>query len=491
MLSGFEKKIADFVRTHELMDSANRVLLAVSGGADSTALLYSMHALRAEGVFAAELLCAHLNHQLRGAEADADERFVVEQTAELGLGLKTRRLDVRGFARRNKLSIETAARQLRLESMMEIAEQENCDCIATAHQKDDNAETILQRLIRGTGLRGLGGIWPERTFVGKVRFVRPMLSVTRQEVVEYLQGRKLRWRKDRTNQDCSFRRNYIRHRLLPALQADCLDSLAELLSDLAERARAYYGIVCTQADSAWAESADCESGRIALNLQSFLTLAPPVKVELVRRSLHALGSGERDLKQQHYEAVLDLAERHVGGRTTELPGGFVARRDYSKLVFGQARDGPQRPNEATAQLKVPGRTRFGQYMVKASIIRTQHFPMDFCFRSNDTARQQGRIERFDLHSLAPPLVVRHRRAGDRFVPLGLGAEKKVGKFLSDARLRKEEREKTLVVADREKVIWVWPVRMSELAKVSDSTRDILQLEITCSQTSDREKEADK
>ncbi|MFH1716251.1 MAG: tRNA lysidine(34) synthetase TilS, partial [Planctomycetota bacterium] len=158
MLSEFERKVADFIQAGGLAGSSGKVVLAVSGGADSTALLYVMQALVADGVVKAELLCAHVNHQLRGAEADADEQFVIDQAAALNLAVKTKRLDVRGYARRNKLSIETAARQLRMEALIEIAKAGNYGRIATAHQKNDNAETILQRLARGTGFRGLGGI---------------------------------------------------------------------------------------------------------------------------------------------------------------------------------------------------------------------------------------------------------------------------------------------------------------------------------------------
>ena len=153
MLSEFEKKLADFINANKLFGSAEKILLAVSGGADSTALMYAMHDLKAENFFDAELLCAHINHQLRGADGDLDEEFVVKQAKKLKLDVMTRRIDVREFARLNKLSIETAARQLRIRALIDIAKANNCELIATAHQKNDNAETIVQRLSRGTGFR--------------------------------------------------------------------------------------------------------------------------------------------------------------------------------------------------------------------------------------------------------------------------------------------------------------------------------------------------
>ncbi|MFB0525374.1 MAG: tRNA lysidine(34) synthetase TilS, partial [Phycisphaerae bacterium] len=230
----FEKKIADFIKAHGLFGPADRVLLAISGGADSIALLYVMQSLKTNKVLRVDLLCAHINHQLRGMEANLDEDFVTAEAAKLELSLMTKRLDVRGFARSHKLSIETAARKLRIEALLDMARFNNCCCIATGHQKNDSAETILHRLARGTGLRGLGGIWPMRTFNNKIKFVRPLLCVTRNEIIEYLQQRNLTWQTDHTNADCTYRRNYIRHRLLPELQQKCSGSIVEQLFGLSQ-----------------------------------------------------------------------------------------------------------------------------------------------------------------------------------------------------------------------------------------------------------------
>ena len=248
MLLKFETRLASFIGAHELFGSATKVVLAVSGGADSTALLYAMQALEREGIFKVKFVCAHINHQLRGPAADSDEGFVVAETSGLKLPMTTKRVDVRRFARENKLSIETAARQCRIKALMDIARANQSDLIATAHHKNDNAETVLHRLIRGTGFRGLGGIWPKRRFAGGVTFIRPMMCVTRDEVVEYLHQRNRTWRRDHTNADYTHRRNFIRHRLFPALQQGCTESVVELLSELAQSARRFYSQVCERAD---------------------------------------------------------------------------------------------------------------------------------------------------------------------------------------------------------------------------------------------------
>jgi tRNA(Ile)-lysidine synthase len=488
MMLEFEQKVGDFIKSNELLGSADKVLLAVSGGADSTALLYAMQSLSSENFLGAELLCAHINHQLRGAEADLDEDFVIAQAARLKLTITTRRVDVRGFAGRNKLSIETAARQLRIKNLLEIARANNCDCVATAHQKNDNAETILQRLTRGTGFRGLGGIWPMRVFADEFKFVRPLLCVRRDEIIEYLEQRNLKWRQDHTNADCTYRRNYIRHRLLPALQQDCTGSLVEQLSELSESARRFYKLVCSRADEVWPKAADCVGEKVMLDLKMLLAQSQPVMVELARRSLTVLGCGQRDLTQRHYEGILRLAEQNVSGRKIDLPGEFVVGTEYGNLIFSGPARSPvlrweslgleKRPRSEeqiveSTEVEVPGQTRFGRYSIETTIFEADEEEFE-----KFKAGKNNFVERFDFDKIKPPLVVRFRRPGDRFVPLGLGEEKKVGKFLTAARVPQEVRQKLLIVADSKKIIWVWPIRIGEQAKVTDGTRKILQLQIT-------------
>ncbi|UCG56681.1 MAG: tRNA lysidine(34) synthetase TilS [Phycisphaerales bacterium] len=480
----FEQKTACFGRANELFGPASRILLAVSGGADSIALLHVMQALKAESNLAAKLCCAHINHQLRGTEANSDESFVTKQAAKLNLPIRTRRVDVQAYAAENKLSIETAARELRIRNLLEIARANNCNLIVTGHHKNDNAETVLQRLIRGTGFRGLSGIRPSRDLSDGLKFVRPLLCVTRKEILQYLRSQKLQWREDRTNADCTHRRNFIRHRLLPALQRDCKDSIVELLSQLAESAGKFHCLIAGRAERVWPELADCGEEEVTLDLKLFLSQPRPVQVELVRLSLAAIGSGERNLTQLHYERILQLAERDIGGRKIELPGRFAVLRDYGKLVFVHNRKDSRSPAqiERSVALDIPGKARFGPYLIEATVFEArkediERFETNPRTRRDKTAVETGFLEQFDLDKIKVPLAVRFREPGDRFWPIGLAGEKKVGKFLTSARAPLAVRKQVVIVVDGEKIIWACPLRMSELAKVTRETRRILQLRI--------------
>jgi tRNA(Ile)-lysidine synthase len=470
MLLDLEKKVAEFVEANKELAAAGKILLAVSGGADSTALLYAMSSLKTEGILKGEISAFHFNHQLRGAESDGDERFVVEQAGKLGVTVKTKRGDVQKFAAKNKLSIETAARKLRIESLIEVAKENNCRFVTTAHHAGDNAETVLHRLIRGTGFRGLGGIRPKREFDG-IWFVRPMLEVGRSDIIEYLENRRLSWRIDRTNEDCKYTRNFIRHKLIAELQKQCEGSLEKQLSELARAARGFYDLVCNCADEIWPKAADCRGGKVVLDLKVFSRQQPEVRIELVRRSLRMLGSGEGDWSQGHFEKMLRLAKGDKSGREIELPGGFAVEFEYGKLIF-TSREKVETEKIESSVIEVPGQMRFGDYLIETSIVEAKECDIEK-FKNEKT----NLVEWFNLDKVSLPLEVRGRREGDRFVPLGQGQEKRVGKFLTDARVPREIRKKVLIVADSEKIIWVWPVRMSEWAKVTAGSRKILQIQI--------------
>ena len=483
MLKYLEQKATEFISSEGLFDPPGKILLAVSGGADSTALLYVMYALKAAGLVQPEMMCAHINHQLRADEADSDEEFVIRECKKLGLPLTTRRVDVKGFARDNKLSIETAARKLRIESLLDFAKANECSYIATAHHKDDNAETIIQRLARGTGFRGLAGIWPVRTCPGGVRIARPLLCVTRNEIEQYLKERDINWCTDRTNRDCVHRRNYIRHQLLPALEAVSSQSLVEQLWELSQSARGFHKMVCVSAEKVWAEAAECGEQQVSLDLNRFADAPQPVQAELVRLGLEYLGSGEGDLKEEHYERIVRLGAGKGTADKVQLPRGLIAWVDggrmvlcpashYAPVAAGGDEQSNLKPPDAV-ELTIPGRTEFAGHWIEAAILDAGRVNVHR-FKEQKTEF----VEWFDLNRIKAPVVVRHRIPGDRFQPLGFRADKKVGKFFTGIKAPKELRDSALIVADCEKIIWVCPVRISDVVKVTNRTSKILELKIT-------------
>ena len=475
MLCDFENKVLDFIRAEQLFTDKGRLLLAVSGGADSVALMHTLWALKADRHINTQLVCAHLNHKLRGTESDADEKYVVSQVANLGIDITTRRLDVKRYAARQKLSLETAGRKWRIETLTKIAEQNGCACIATGHHKDDNAETIIQRLLRGCGFRGLSGIWPRRRFENGACFIRPLLCVSKDKIRQYLQSRGVRWREDSSNAEIEFRRNFIRHELIPEIQKQCTGPVSEQLWQLSVRMRRFQEYLQQRIEAIWQKLAKPSHGRVTLNLPAFQSQPELIKVELIRRSLLWLGSGERDLTEAHFNRVFEIAAQNVSNRTLELPDGFRLWREYKRLIFAapqQSRNNDEVTPGQTIELNIPGSTRFGRYVIEADLKdHDENFFEEFKKQKNDS------VEWFDCEKLDFPITIRFRRDGDKFTPLGMKEEKKVGQLLTDAQVPVDIRKEVLIISDAAKIIWVWPIRMSEQAKVTEDTRKLLQLSI--------------
>lgn len=475
MLSEFEKKVAAFITASCLFDTNEPVLLAVSGGADSVGLMFVMLALTRTGAIDAPLVVGHVNHKLRERAADEDQAFVVRLGKKAGVKVALRPVDVRSFATESKLSIETAARKLRADALMGIAKENGCKTVATAHHKDDNAETIVHRLLRGTGLRGLAGIQPTRTFKDEIRFVRPLLCASRTEIIEYCKANNLQWRYDHTNADISYTRNRIRHLLLPHLQRGCNGSLVGQLAQLSENCRNLYSRVCRHVEKVWpVVVSDLQPDTITLDAKILSAQTQIVQAELVRRTLVALGSGERDLKESHYRRIIELA-KGPNGKRIELPGRLLAESQYDKIIFRRSAKSKKVPDPflgGRTDLQIPGRTQFDACSIEASILDAKECNLDR-FKS---AKDEN-VEWFDYDKIAGPVVVRYRQAGDRFRPLGGLGEKKIGKFLTAQKVLRDLRQRLLIIADSEKIIWLACLRAGEPTRVTNQTQKILRLQI--------------
>ncbi len=471
MLSEFEKTIADFIEAQGLFSPGDRVVAAVSGGADSVAMLHVLCRLGREGALHIAPTVVHINHNLR-PQADDDGRFVQSLAETLGLAAEIQSVDVRGFAAQNKLSIETAGRQLRMAGLSKAAKKSGASLIATAHHSDDNVETVIHRLLRGTGPGGLCGIWPRRTFDNGLTMVRPMLCVSRGQIIAYCRDSGLNWRHDHTNDEVAYTRNRIRHLLLPEIRGDSpeIDGLLSRLSLSAQRLQTR---IESETDSAWKQIASgCDGGRVVFNLEGFNTSAKLVRVELVRRAFHALGRGLGDVTEGHYDRIMHLAAGRAGGRQ-QLPAGLVVCRESDGLIFAR-QPGPEHEYKRAQPvvLDVPGVATFGRWRIEASLLDAGGCDIEAFKTQKDCF-----VEWFDADRIAGPIIVRQREASDRFWPLGMVGDKKVGKFLTAAGLDRQRRAEVVVVHDSEKIIWVAPVRAGHGSRVVPATGRILQVQL--------------
>jgi tRNA(Ile)-lysidine synthase len=334
MAAALSNRVFQAIRDQELMRPGDRVGVAVSGGADSVALLLLL--LELQGRLGLVLSVVHFNHKLRGRASDADEKFVGKLASRLGLDFYAHRADVVQLAARSKRNLEDAARRARYEWFARIADEKHLTHIATAHTADDQAETVLAHLLRGTGLAGLAGIHP---ISGKV--IRPLLNERRQQLRVYLKKRPQAWREDATNRDTARTRARIRQRLIPLLEKQFQPLTVEHLAAVASRARETEALLTALSKQVRSSLVSSDAQGLRIRAEDLLA---PWKLDRPA-GLRALGSRlvldlaaqvkprSGQLTAAHVQSVLQLAEKGEPGKTLQLPGGLRVRREHDALLF--------------------------------------------------------------------------------------------------------------------------------------------------------------
>lgn len=436
-----------------MLKGGEHVLLAVSGGPDSLTLLNVFARLAPERRLS--LHVAHFDHRLRDG-SDDDAAFVKRQAARLGIpvtiGVADETAPIRG------MSPEEAARSRRLRFLAGVAAEIGAARVATGHTLDDQAETVLMRLLTGAGRRGLSGIPPVRWW-----YIRPLIDVRRSEVEAFCRALRLRPRIDPTNDDPAFLRNLIRHQTLPALGGTLDARLPEALARMADVLRDEdYLLDRTAAERAAVHRTD-DGSAIGIDLLRELPAA------LQRRAIRLLARTEGDgIDFAATEAVRRLALSGTTGKSLDLPGDLRARVEYGVLVLGPA-PSPEVP-ATSVELDVPGETDLLRWSLRARAWITARRP---------NAWPDGRgMCVLDADRVPFPLRVRRWRAGDRFRPLGMSRQKKVGDFFTDARVPRGARARVPLVVDAEdRIVWVVGHRIDDRAKVTDATARALWLAI--------------
>jgi tRNA(Ile)-lysidine synthase len=435
------ERLLKTIRKQEMIKAGDRVAVAVSGGADSLALLLMLLELRPElGIV---LRVAHVNHQLRGEESDADERFVVEFAKRHSLELDAHHAPLN---RPPDSGIEAAARKLRYDFFRQLARDGRVSKIATAHTLDDQAETVLLRILRGTGIRGLSGIHPRLVFENRGQafgeIVRPLLGFRRAELEALLRERGQEWREDSSNRDLAFLRNRVRHRLVPLLKEDFGLASAENLADLAEIARAEEEHWQTAHPEIRGPGSRDDKTNAALPVASLLTLPVAAQRRLIRGWLetnaHDLGVSFRLI-----EEMRDLANG-PSGKKLELPRGHFVRRTQGDLCLEPAGTS-QEPMQYEYRLLVPGQIQIPELGIRIEALLAERKSVP------ETEREQM----LDAARLPKELVVRNWRPGDRFWPAHTKEAKKVKELLSDRHIAGAEKGRwPVVVAEGLGLVWM-------------------------------------
>ena len=468
------------------------LVVAVSGGPDSSALLYCLHRLRER--HGLRLHLAHLDHNFRGEEAAEDAGFVRSLALELGLPATVEKRDPLGHPDRagvwSNSSFEQAARETRYAFLAEVARDVGAAAVAVGHTADDLAETVLLHILRGAGIHGLRGMtemsawpWPEQE--PNLRLFRPLLAVTKTDTVEYCNGLGRGYREDTANYSLRFTRNRLRHQLLPLLAAEYNPRVADSLVRLARTAAVELDYLDEETGRVWLQVADEVDGSVRFDRTALVALHPLLQSLVLRRGYSLLMGDTRRLRERHLTSMRELVARKSGGATLDLPGGlrFLRAHDYLFLSQDTRLTCPFPPLEQEYPLYLPSSkeaervTYSGPWRVTIRNVKSSPAPSQM--------RAPGPIPgvdqkpsiganhsdstwsaHLDRASLAGGLLVRQRLPGDRFQPLGMVNHKKLQDFFTDARVPRPWRDRVPLMVTQQGIAWVVGYRIANWAKVA-------------------------
>ncbi|HNQ21786.1 MAG TPA: tRNA lysidine(34) synthetase TilS [Phycisphaerae bacterium] len=475
MLTPMHKALAQELLNERLLTETDTVVVGVSGGADSTALLHLLLDLNLRLGWQLKLHAAHLNHRLRGAAAEQDAAFVQAAADHLALPCTIEIRDIAQLAEQQGGGIEEVAREERYAFFERVCTQIGAAVVAVGHHADDNTETILHRILRGTGLRGLRGIHRARPLrpASPIRVIRPLLRFPRRLLLQYLADAGIAFREDETNRSTEAMRNRIRHLVLPLIEEQINPQARDALLRLAEQAgwhedflqetvrRILDSLILVHTDQ-----------RLILSVPGLARRSRIVQTELVRQFYTAFGLGEQNLSFHHIVSVLDLIADPTSGRQAQLPGGLLVEKRYDQLILALPSEEPREVGAPEIELRVPGQTHLPLHELDLHCAIEPPPPGGIPRPVPGTFETEAYL---DFAALQPPLVLRSRRPGDRFWPLGAPGSKKVSDFLIDAKVEPQERERVLLLCDHFGPVWVIGYRIDERAKVTGQTQQVLHL----------------
>ena len=464
MVAGFVQRTHRFITQHQMIQPKETVLVGVSGGVDSLALLYALHTLQHQ--LDCQLHIAHIDHGFREDSA-GDAVYVAEQAEQLGIPISSTKTDVPQLMQDQKLSAEVAARRARYRFYECVSERIGATKIALGHHRDDQAETVLMNLLRGAGASGLKGILPVR----EGKFIRPLLAFSRQEIEDFVAQLGLQPRCDVTNYQLNYLRNRVRLELIPTLEHAYNSNIQNALNQTAELLQAESDYLEALAHDAFqvcrVESSTYDT--VVLDRCLFQEYHLALRRRILRLAVAEVLGEVRDLYFNHFESMLNLIDGEAPNSALDLPNGGAFRRAYNRILIQKTAD-CHAPFEY--EVAVPGHTALP--LLDAEMIATVvEQPMNCVVEDKFP---DGKFQAvFDLDPLQLPLTLRQRRDGDRFQPFGMQGTKKLKDLLIDAKIPQQERERVPVLVNGDEIIWIVGYRTSELFKIRAETKRRLYL----------------
>lgn len=463
------KKVEAYIKQYHMIEEGDRIVLGVSGGADSISLFFVMLELCKK--YNIEMVVVHVNHGIRGEEAAADERYVISLCEQHGILFECIHADVRGLAKSERMSEEEAGRNVRYEAFKNVAERYACNKIAVAHNLNDVSETVLLNLFRGTGMKGLAGIEPVRG-----NLIRPLLSVRRSEIEDYLKKRGIPYQQDATNFEEDYTRNKIRLNIIPYAEKEINERASEHIANSAGILSEAGAFIDSEAEKLYKRTVSDSEGGCEIDITPFEQAPAILKKEVIRKVLFRVAGKQKDIEMTHVEMVQELFVRGAG-KKADLPYGMEAVNQYQKVVVKKKEE---MRDEAIREMQVaiPGVTIIPESGMR---ITCELINMD----ENNRAELEKLIlnkknnytKWFDYDKIKNAVLARYRKTGDYFEYNDKSNRKKLKDYFIDQKVPAQERDRILLLADGNHIMWIIGFRISEHYKINSRTKRILKVKV--------------
>lgn len=459
----FVEKVKKTIKKYRMLESGDRVIVGVSGGPDSMALLYALNQIKEK--YNLVLKVAHLNHGFRGEEAQREAQFVEEMAQKLELPFEVKAFDVPAYKKKSSLSSQEAARVIRYQFLEDVRKKFNAKKIALGHNANDQAETLMMWLLRGTGVKGLSGIPPVR----EGGIIRPLIETTREEIEVYLKEREIPFVIDSSNQKTDYLRNRLRHELLPLLEEHYNPQLVKSLvqtASILRREDEYLENIAKDLLKEIVVSKDSRS--VVIDSKGLLALPSVIQMRCVRGVLEQVKGDLRRISSTHIYDIIKIVSNDKPHRVLKLPEGIRVEKSYNHLTVTLHQTAPP-----------PFYYQFTSLPDQVSI---EEIGREMRFETLEGGDHLIDKENLDLAYLDEgevlmPLTIRNAKPGDRFQPLGMKGEKKIKDFFIDEKVPLKERKRIPMLFFGDLLGWVGGMRINHRLRVTKGTRKILRIEI--------------
>jgi tRNA(Ile)-lysidine synthase len=470
-------KVLNTIKCNNLIDKGETVIVGISGGPDSVCLVHVLKNISSQ--YNLNIIAVHINHMLRGEEANLDEDYAREFCRKLGVEFYSDRIDVKGISKKESVSIEEAGRLVRYRQFEFYAKSQGARKIAVAHNKNDHSETILMNIIRGTGTDGLKGIQYKRDNI-----IRPLLDVYRHEIESYCMLNKLNPRTDSSNLENIYTRNKIRLELIPFINKSFNTNIVDGIGRTAEIINGDLSFIEDYAANAFKKCAiEKNPDKISLDLGTLKDFHHSIKNRILRKAIKNIKGSLNGIEKKHIDLLLELALNGRTGAMICLPGKLIGEKSYDTLSLfyektnKRAMSQTQDDNKLQEEITIPGSNYFQVddrcYCLESNVIKSHEIQNENMAKY----KRESRVQYFDYETLKKGIYFRNRKEGDIFKPLNGKGTKKLKDYFIDEKIPREERQKILLVAIGNEIVWIVGNKTSDKFKVNENTKYILKLEL--------------